>query len=105
MPEPESEILEPECPSPQVIAKPDERQMRHKFLSKLVYSGMLNKGADAHRGTRKSQNLTIFDWDDTFFPTSAFNPRYEEDMKRIGEQNSEMFKQLDLLIVTLLRKT
>jgi hypothetical protein len=65
--------------------------MRHKFISKLVYSGVLKQG-DSQRGTRKSQNLTIFDWDDTFFPTTAFNPRYEEDMKRIGEQNPEMFK-------------
>ena len=56
-------------------------------------------------GTKKSQNLTIFDWDDTFFPTSAFNPRYEDDMRRIGIEHSEYFAQLDKLIVKLLLKT
>lgn len=28
-------------------------------------------------------NLTIFDWDDTLFPTSSFNPRSEEDMRKV----------------------
>ena len=48
---------------------------RNKYLSKLAYTGVWKKQQSATKGTRKSTSLTIFDWDDTLFPTSAFSPK------------------------------
>jgi hypothetical protein len=80
----------------------EAQKIRHNLISKMTYAGVFSSQS---KGTKKSQNLTIFDWDDTFFPTSAFNPRYEDDMRRIGAENTEYFAQLDSLIVKLLKKT
>ena len=48
---------------------------RNRFLSRLAYSGVWRNQPSAVKGTQKSIFLTIFDWDDTLFPTSAFSPK------------------------------
>ena len=76
---------------------------RNKYLSKLAYSGAWQSQGPTP-GTTKLQNLTIFDWDDTLFPTSAFTPRTEEEMMRIAANNKLLFSQLDLIVSGLLKR-
>ena len=54
---------------------------RNRFLSKLAYSGVWRNQPSGIKGTQKSISLTIFDWDDTLFPTSAFSPKTFEEMQ------------------------
>ena len=68
--------------------------MRHRYLSKLTYQKVWQQGKPGV-GTQKSISMIIFDWDDTFFPTSAYNPRTEEEMQFIAENNVELFRELD----------
>ena len=60
---------------------------RNKYLSRLVQTGLWKqvRNAGGASGTQKSLNLSIFDWDDTLFPTSAFTPRTEEEMEYIAQ--------------------
>lgn len=52
--------------------------------------------------TRKSNNLIIFDWDDTFFPTTAFAPRTDNEMVVIKTKHADLFSKIDKLVVTIL---
>jgi len=63
---------------------------RNKFLSKLAYAGVWN-ATNNSRVKAKSTHLTIFDWDDTLFPTSAFSPKSPDEMAAMAEQNAELF--------------
>ena len=55
--------------------------IRYRYLSKLAYKGVWNE-------VPKANNLVIFDWDDTLFPTSAFLLDDEEDFKRVKKRYS-----------------
>lgn len=48
--------------------------IRNKYLSKLTYSKVWGPGQSE---VSRQKGLTIFDWDDTLFPTSAFAPKSE----------------------------
>ena len=56
------------------------------------------------KGTLKSTYLTVFDWDDTLFPTSAFSPKTQEEMMEIAATHSELFNKIDNIVVKLLKK-
>jgi len=47
--------------------------------------------------------LTIFDWDDTLFPTTSFNPMHEGDFQRLFRKNKKLLASLDFKIVDLLK--
>lgn len=53
----------------------------------------------------KSTNLTIFDWDDTLFPTSVYSPKSEEEMFEMLDSNEQTFKDLDDVVSSLLKLT
>lgn len=48
--------------------------------------------------------MTIFDWDDTLFPTSAFSPKTQDEMMKIKAQNRELFMEIDQIVSNLLEK-
>ena len=73
-------------------------------MSKLAYSGVWNPSARTARAG-KSTNLTIFDWDDTLFPTSAFAPKTPEEMNEIADNNQELFIKIDNVVHSLLLRT
>ena len=79
---------------------------RNKYLSKLAYAGVWrNQPTGGVKGTLKSLHLTIFDWDDTLFPTSAFSPKTQVEMMEIAENNKDLFVQIDGIVSNLLKKT
>lgn len=41
------------------------------------------------------QNITIFDWDDTLFCTSAYLPKNEADVKKFLQEDKAMLQKLD----------
>ena len=86
----EVEFLEPTSP---ISPGKTDRQHRNRLLSKLTYSGVLKQQ------TRKSNNLIVFDWDDTFFPTTAFQPRTENEMVAIKTKHAELFSRIDKLVL------
>ena len=49
--------------------------------------------------------MTIFDWDDTLFPTSVYSPKSEEEMFEILVHNEQTFKDLDKVVSSLLKLT
>lgn len=51
---------------------------------------------------QKTISLNIFDWDDTLFPTSAFTPRTNDEMKQIRTNNAKFFAELDTAVSQLL---
>jgi hypothetical protein len=67
-------------------------EIRNRFLSKLVLDRVWKN--PAKKGT-PHQSITIFDWDDTLFCTSAFHPQNERDVDRIGKFHAEICKELD----------
>mmetsp|Transcript_3832 Transcript_3832/g.4434 ORF Transcript_3832/g.4434 Transcript_3832/m.4434 type:complete len:245 (+) Transcript_3832:599-1333(+) len=77
---------------------------RNKYLSKLAYAGVWNTSSKNPR-VSKSTSLTIFDWDDTLFPTSAFAPKTPEEMAEIAENYQELFTQIDAVVYSLLMRT
>ena len=78
---------------------------RNKYLSKLAYAGVWNPSSKNSQTKAKSTQLTIFDWDDTLFPTSAFSPKTPDEMAIMAEQNVELFEQIDAVAYSLLMKT
>ena len=79
--------------------------MRNKYLSRLVHEGVWQtKPQSGVKGSSKSTFLTIFDWDDTLFPTSAFSPKTQEEMETIARLNQELFLQIDDIVENLLKK-
>lgn len=80
-------------------------QHRNKFLSKLARSGIWETKHSSQVGSRKSVSLTIFDWDDTLFPTSAFTPKTEEEMLLIQQHNKPLFQEIDQCVAALLRSS
>lgn len=74
----------------------DDTAVRYRYLCKLSYKNVWNDRP-------KTNNLIIFDWDDTLFPTSAFMPRSHDDLNRIRKRHSDLFKKLDEAVVELFR--
>lgn len=74
----------------------DDKAVRFRYLCKLTYKGVWNEQP------KKSNNLVIFDWDDTLFPTSAFMPRCQDDLYRIRKKHKEIFEKLDDTVVDLM---
>ena len=68
---------------------------RNKYLSRLAYSGVWQNKSSAAKSSSKSTTITIFDWDDTLFPTSAFSPKTQDEMMAIAENNKELFLHID----------
>ena len=79
------------------VKKPmDDRAVRYRYLCKLTYKGVWQEKP-------KAQNLIIFDWDDTLFPTSAFMPRCKDDLYRIRKRHADILAKLDDVIVDLMK--
>lgn len=60
------------------------QNLRNRYLSKLSYTKSWYE-SEAQR--QRHKNLIIFDWDDTLFSTSAFNPKSEHDVEKIAHYN------------------
>ncbi len=68
---------------------------RNKYLSRLAYAGVWQNKSSTAKSSSKSTTITIFDWDDTLFPTSAFSPKTQDEMMEIAEKNKELFLHID----------
>lgn len=73
--------------------------MRNKFLSKLAYQKVWEPN---QQHEKRRVNITIFDWDDTLFPTSSFTPRSESHMVKLVQQYCNYFAQLDIITLGIL---
>ena len=51
------------------------------------------------------QNVTIFDWDDTLFCTSAYLPKNEADVKKFLKEDKAMLEKLDEAAFRVLTKS
>ena len=69
-----AKFLEDESQNEEAELQPvnvDHNQMRMKYLSRLAKQQVW---LSPMKQPKVSQNLVIFDWDDTIFPTSHLNP-------------------------------
>ena len=71
----------------------------NKLISKSAFPSSPRSGQTK---PAKTLNLTIFDWDDTIFPTSTFSPRNREEMYQILNNNQKMFTELYNVAANLL---
>lgn len=73
------------------VRKPDSNTMRMRYLSKLSKEQVW---LPPLKQPKASQNLVIFDWDDTLFPTTHLNPvdetLYMLLCQKYGKQLSEI---------------
>ena len=74
----------------------DPMSVRYRYLCKLTYKGVWSEQP-------KSNNLIIFDWDDTLFPTSAFMPKSQEDLYKIRKHHQPIFDNLDETVLDLMK--
>ena len=66
-----NESIEEEAAYDLRLPKQDENKMRMRYLSKLSKEQVW---LPPLKQPKVSQNLIIFDWDDTLFPTTHLNP-------------------------------
>jgi len=72
--------------------------LRKSYIAKLIKNNILDKNEDKIR----YNNIIIFDWDDTLFPTTYLTPKGIYIERETTQEESLLFKDLELSVLKLI---
>jgi len=78
----------------------EDKRIRFKYLRRLTREGIWLAPT---KQPKSSQNLVIFDWDDTLFPTTYLNPVDDSQYEALRERFSVALAQIEDEAIKLIK--